>query len=302
MGCGAETEANTLLTSLVSGEDFTVPAVDLSGWKYNLPIEQTDDLYKEITPLNITAVASGVGSPTGSAYFDVLMKSAAAHLKVEWEAGRISGGEYTKAYIAIIESCMAGALNFAVQRDQSFWASKTAQINAITALTLMENAKLQFLTLKFEALNTKANYALSKIKLSTESMSYCTAKYNLEQILPIQKAQLEAQTDLVVKQQDQLDAQIELINEQKESARAQTLNTRSDGTTNVVGVLGKQKDLYTQQITSYQRDAENKAAKLFTDAWITMKTMDEGLLPPTNFQNTSLDAILADLKTNNGLG
>ena len=66
--------------------------------------------------------------------------------------------------------------------------------------------------------------------------------------------------------------------------------------------MGKQVDLYSQQITSYQRDGEVKTAKLFTDAWITMKTMDEGLLPPTNFQNTSLDAILGDLKTLNGLG
>jgi hypothetical protein len=32
-----------------------------------------------------------------------------------------------------------------------------------------------------------------------------------------------------------------------------------------------------------------------------MKTIDEGLLPPTNFNNTSLDAILSTLKTLNGL-
>jgi len=83
--------------------------------------------------------------------------------------------------------------------------------------------------------------------------------------------------------------------------RAQTLDTRSDGVTDVEGVLGKQKDLYTQQITSYRRDAETKVAKLFTDAWITMKTIDEGLSPPTGFTNASLDEILGVLKVNNDL-
>lgn len=281
MGCGAETEANTIFPILIGNEDFSLPNVDLSEWKYTLPLTQDDDLYKTVEPLDINKVASGINSPTGTAYFDILMRSAGAHLKMEFEAGRISGGEYTKAYIAIIESAMAGALNFAVQRDQSFWATKAAQIQAITALSQMETAKVQYASVKFQALDSKASYALSKMKLSTESITYCTGKYQLEQILPAQKL---------------------LLSEQTEAQRAQTSDKRMDGVTNIAGVLGKQKDLYGQQIISYKRDAEVKAAKLFTDAWITMKTMDEGLLPPTNFQNTSLDAILADLKTNNELG
>ncbi|MBQ5153795.1 hypothetical protein EGM85_11085, partial [Macrococcus caseolyticus] len=63
----------------------------------------------------------------------------------------------------------------------------------------------------------------------------------------------------------------------------------------------KQKELYTQQITSYQRDAEVKAAKLFTDAWITQKTIDEGLTPPNGFTNASVDDVLSTVKRNNSL-
>ena len=85
-----------------------------------------------------------------------------------------------------------------------------------------------------------------------------------------------------------------------ESARAQTLDTRTDGLA-VSGSVGKQKALYSQQITSYQRDAEVKAAKLFTDAWITQKTIDEGLTAPSNFANDSVNTILGVLKANNGL-
>ena len=97
-----------------------------------------------------------------------------------------------------------------------------------------------------------------------------------------------------------LPTQRELVTEQIEAARAQTLDTRSVGLP-VSGAIGKQKELHSQQITSYKRDAELKAARPFIDAWITMKTVDEGLLPPTNFTNTSLDQILGTLKARNEL-
>jgi hypothetical protein len=45
-----------------------------------------------------------------------------------------------------------------------------------------------------------------------------------------------------------------------------------------------------------------KAAKLFTDAWITQKTMDEGLTAPNGFTNSVIDTILSSLRTNNALG
>ncbi len=80
------------------------------------------------------------------------------------------------------------------------------------------------------------------------------------------------------------------------------MDTRTDGVTTITGAVGKQKALYTQQITSYQRDSEVKAGKIFIDAWMTMKTIDEGLLPPDGFTNTNLDEILDTLKTNNDLG
>jgi hypothetical protein len=175
----------------------------------------------------------------GTGMFDHIMSSVLAHLGAEYDKNRITGSEYTKAYIELVTACMSTALSLLLGKDEAYWKAVTAQLQAMLA-------------------------------------------------------------DAQVKELQP--AQIALLLEQMEAARAQTLDTRSDGTTPVTGVLGSQKLLYNQQITSYQRDAEVKAAKLFTDAWITMKTIDEGLLPPTNFENTSLDAILADIKTNNDLG
>lgn len=97
-----------------------------------------------------------------------------------------------------------------------------------------------------------------------------------------------------------LPVQLSLVEEQREAERAKTLDTRTDSAP-VAGSIGKQKELYDQQITSFDIDAKQKAAKMYLDAWITQKTLDEGLLAPTELQNASIDSVMAGLRTANSL-
>lgn len=278
MSCSAEVEANRLLDELTKGDDFTLPDIDMSGPEWDIPGGDNSPIFGAITKVtNESLTTREVG---GSGTFDALMESAHNHLKAEFKANRITGGEYTKAYIAMMESCMSNAVQFLLGRDQAYWAAAMAQIQAVTARVGLATAKAQFVLAKVQALSTKCEYALTKLKLSNEGQNYCAAKFNVDEILP---------------------AQERLLQEQYEVQRAQTMETRSDSLP-IKGSIGKQKELYDQQITSYQRDAEVKASKLFTDAWITQKTIDEGLNPPNGFTNASIDTILTKLKSNNGLG
>lgn len=277
MSCSAEVEANRLLEELTKGDDFTLPDIDMSGPEWDIPGGDDSPIFGAISKVtNESLTTREVG---GSGTFDALMESAHNHLKAEFKANRITGGEYTKAYIAMMESCMSNAVQFLLGRDQAYWAAAMAQIQAVTARVQLATSKAQFVLAKIQALSAKSEYALTKMKIATESETYCAALFNANQMLP---------------------QQLKLVTEQTEAQRAQTLDTRSDGTT-VTGSVGKQKELYSQQITSYQRDAEVKASKLFTDAWITQKTIDEGLNPPNGFTNASIDTILTKLKSNNGL-
>jgi hypothetical protein len=283
MGCGADVEANSVMASLLAGKSFTIPTVDLDGADYTIPASAPIVLPAAPTNADLTAATL-----EGSGTFDTIMRAINAHLKNEFDKSRITGAEYAKVYLGSMEAALGNSVQFLLQRDQSYWTAVRAQYEAriaeaklIQARVELATAKVQLAALQYTALTQEATYALTKMKLATESVQYCIGQYNLDYLLPVQKKSAE---------------------EQMEAARAQTMNTRSDGVTPIVGLIGKQKDLYTQQITSYQRDSEVKAAKLFTDAWITMKTIDEGLLPPTNFNNASLDLILGDLKTNNNLG
>lgn len=272
-----DVNANQLMISLMEGETFVIPEVNFSDAAFQLPVDPNSELYKTISRLKNEDLTAGAVGGTGT--FDNAMMGYRAHLKEEYDKGRISGAEYTKAFIALAESAMSNSVQFLLGRDNAYWAAVTAQIGAITARVQLEVAKVQYAGLLMDALNSRANYALTKLKLATEDVTFATGQFQLQQILPQQRL---------------------LLIEQTETARAQTLDTRTNGA-EVAGVLGMQKALYAQQITSYKRDAEVKAAKLFTDAWTVMKTMDEGLLPPTNFTNASLDPILGTIKDNNDL-
>lgn len=283
-GCGADIEANALMVSLTEGEDFTIPEVDFTKPEFQLPFDPDGPLYAAVPQITINDLTTRVIG--GAGVFDSLMDAFKAHLREEMDKNRITGAEYTKAYIALSESAMSQSVAFLLGKDQAFWQAQTAQFQAITARVEMESSKIRAAAIQLEALNTKANFALTKMKIASEEIGVCTAKYNLETMLPQQLKNLTVQEDL--------------LTEQMEAQRGQTNDTRTDALP-VRGVMGKQKDLYAQQITSYQRDSEVKAGKLFTDAWITMKSIDEGLLPPSGFSNASIDTVLTALKTNNEL-
>lgn len=473
---GADIVANGVMTTLLEGVEFPIPTIDFESPDFTIP-ELDGALAQEVTSLTNDDLTTR--TLNGGGTFDALMMGFDVHLKREFEAGRITGNDYTKAYIQLTQGAMANSVQFLLGRDQAFWAAVTAQMSArmlqiqsVTARMEFETAKIKRQAIAFEAMTAEANYALTKMKLAAEDVSFETATYQLDNILPAQLAKIEAentqataQTALITQQKllavaqttvatnqasqitaetsevtyrvanilpqqkllltaqtatetaqtgritaeiakatadtnltvyqltDMLPAQklqvvaqtslataqgqltgsqklnteaetagityktanilpaevtkltaetsvtnkqglkldedilvsswsrlnllpsqktltdnqaavavkqAALLVEQTESQRAQTLNNRTDGAT-ITGVLGKQKDLYTQQITSYQRDAEVKAAKLFTDAWTVQKTIDEGLLAPSGFQNTSLDAVLTKIKTANAL-
>ena len=274
MSCGADTAANALLTSLLQGKSFELPKVDLNDAKFEIPDE--GDLYGPIDKITVDDLTSRQVGGTG--VFDALMETISVHLKAEYTANRITGQQYTEAYIAGVGAVLQTAAQFLMGKDQAYWQAilaqqqaRTAELGVVTARLQLETAKAQLMAARMQGYTAEAEFGLTKMKIATEDQQYC-----------------------VLKKQESL------ITEQIEVQRAQTLDTRTDGAV-IKGSVGKQKDLYTQQITSYQRDAEVKAAKMFIDTWITQKTIDEGLPSPTTLSNNSLNVVLRNIKKNNNI-
>lgn len=265
-----DTTAIALYASLTAGESFDIPDIDTSGSDWDIPGGASNPAFGSIAKLTnadlTNAVLSVDGkSVTGTGIMDILMNTFMVNLTREFNNGRISGAEYTKAYIAAMQIAAGSGVQYLTQRDAAYWQAVSAQMNLITSRIQAAIGKTTLAQSQIDANTAKVNYALTKAKLATENAGYIS------------------------------------LSEQGEAHRGQTLNTRSDGET-IVGLLGKQKDLYIQQITSYQRDAEVKAARMWIDAWITMKTIDEAIVPPDQFTNAEINEVLVALKTNNSLG
>lgn len=121
--------------------------------------------------------------------------------------------------------------------------------------------------------------------------------YNLTAMLPAQKESVDRDNDIKQYQRDNLlPSEFKIKEEQYQTQRAQTVNSRSDGTA-VNGLVGMQKLLYTQQIDSYIKDGQYKAAKMFLDGWIVQKTADELLNAPEQLQNTTVNEVLNKMQT-----
>lgn len=301
MSCGAESEASSLYGTLISGENFSIPSIDLSDPLLNLPshLGASSPMYAAERKITVEDVTSGTVG--GSGVFDKMMSSIKAHLAEQYEKARITGSEYTRAYIELTTAAMQTAITFLTAREKAYWDAQLAQITAITARVALQTTRVQLAQTIIDANTAKVNFALGKLKLSNESNTYCISQYNLDYILPGQYALTSVQTASAQYNLDQImPAQKQLVTEQANVQRAQTSDQRIDGAP-VVGAVGKQKDLYTQQITSYQRDAELKATKLFTDAWTVQKTVDDGILPPDQFANANLNEVLTIIRQRNEL-
>lgn len=264
----AKTKAAEIRTAL--GVDFTLPPVDLSNPAFQLPAKE-GDLYATIEKPTLDDLTSGLVN--GSGAFDKLMASHKAHLKEQYEKGLITGDQYTKTYIELTSTAMQAALQFVLAGETSHWqavamqyGARKAEIDAVTAGVQLEIAKAQLAAQVRQAEILEAQYVLTMIQVAVA------------------------------------DAQYNLLGEQYEAARAQTRDTLSDGTTPVNGLVGKQKELYAQQIDSYVKDAQQKVAKMYSDVWITQKTIDEGLTVPSQLSNTEIGEVMAAIRANNGLG
>lgn len=277
------TSANSLLPELTSGKDFSFPDIDLNDPDFDWSPDPDDPIFSEIQKLTNADLTVGVA---GDGTFDIIMTSMRAHLLDEYEKTRITGADYVKAYIELTAASLQTGATFLLQRDNAFWQAamaraqaQRAEVEVVTAKVSLQTARAQLAIAKFQALSAEVEYALGKANLAKAGVEYDTGAYQLANLLP---------------------AQLTSVTEQTNAARAQTLDTRLDGAV-VKGSIGKQKELYDQQITSYQRDSEVKAAKIYSDAWTVMKTIDEGLDAPTSFTNVNIAKVLAHIQSNNNL-
>lgn len=111
-------------------------------------------------------------------------------------------------------------------------------------------------------------------------------------VLDGQKCKLDAEFDLLQSEKLKSIAETTLLTQKNATEKAQTITLGVD----VDSVIGKQKALYGAQAAGFQRDAEQKAAKLLIDTWNVRRTTDPDAAD-VNVTNKLTDSYVGDSVT-----
>lgn len=158
----------------------------------------------------------------GSGVLDKLLHTARVHLQDEFQQGRITGKEYSNAYIAIYDRMVQSAIAYTLAAEKAPY--EIAQLEAQTALTEEQRKQVEEET-----------------------------RYRL----PAEIQQIQAQTELVKFQKDELlPAQVALTTQQKDNLEAEGLNIPKQGElidAQVIATL-REGDLKEKQILLAEKD------------------------------------------------
>ena len=72
--------------------------------------------------------------------------------------------------------------------------------------------------------------------------------------------------------------------------------TTWNGTT-AIGVVGNQRKLFDKQTDGFDRDAEQKLAKIYVDTWSVRASTDTALPDPAGLADLEISEVLAKAKT-----
>lgn len=275
----------------------------------------------DIAPITLKDLTEAKVS--GDGVFDTLMRGMVGHLELEFNKNRLRGADYAQVYLSSLTPVLQNAVVFLLQKDEA--ANKANLVQAQIDLTKLQGELIQLeiareeltrglieaqirridreiqtmdltdqmitaqtLQQKAETLNTSQqllNLKSQDLLINAQVEQQKATTINTAQELLNLKAQeclLKAQYDLAMLTKLQTTAQTSLIQQKMATEKAQTVETGVDDNS----VIGRQKILYKAQSDGFQRDAEQKAAKLLTDTWNVRRTTDESTVADaTNMLN-----------------
>lgn len=270
----------------------------------------------DIAPITLKDLTEAKVS--GDGVFDTLMRGMVGHLELEFNKNRLRGADYAQVYLSSLTPVLQNAVVFLLQKDEA--ANKANLVQAQIDLTKLQGELIQLeiareeltrglieaqirridreiqtmdltdqmitaqtLQQKAETLNTSQQLLNLKsqdllINAQVEQQKATTINTAQELLnLQAQECLLKAQYDIAMLTKLQTTAQTVLIQQKTATEKAQTVETGVDENS----VIGRQKILYKAQSDGFQRDAEQKAAKLLTDTWNVRRTTDEGTVADT---------------------
>lgn len=276
----------------------------------------------EILISNVTTV-----DLNGTGTFDTITQAFAKRLDEQWSESRLRGTEYANVYLGLMNTAMQQAIAFELGKQEAAAQADLiiAQKNKVvkeTALLDLEESKLAAELALINAQVTLAGKGVEKIiaeialmdrSLINEELKGLiliedrlkiiaeTARINSEK-LGVDQATINAQITAtnLLRNQEKTEAETELLRTKKFTEQAQYADVVNGEP--VVGIIGKQKNLYQAQTDGFKRDAEQKLAKIMSDSWVARRSTDEAENPAgTGLTNVEISAVMAKARAGIGL-
>lgn len=239
--------------------------------------------------------------------FDKLMRSVKAQLDTELTSGNITPLNYAGVYTGALQYTLATGMDYLLKYRQANMdvliaeeqileakakvALLNEQIRNITADTAIKAKQLELMTAQIS--QTQAQVLLTNsqklktdkdIEIGTKQLEVMTAQIvqatKQAALVTQQVVNTTNENTTITKQQAKLDVEVEVLTQKKFTEQAQILDTVNG--LPVTGVIGKQKILYHQQARGFDRDAEQKLAKILVDTYTVRQTTAGGEDPAAN--------------------
>lgn len=278
---------------------------------------------KELTISSLTG-----GSVQGAGNFDEIMRAVKSHLSDEYKSSRITGDMYTQAYISALDLALSTANSYTLQHqltnqqvkliDAQIASEKLngdliqAQINKLVKDTeyvtkqilkvddeiALVQAQVEVQTKQLEIMDKAILNATKDLDVKTSGILMQTSQTSL---INQQVSNAVAQRDQILKQNLKLQSEIDVLDQRKLSELAQTSDTINGQP--IRGLLGKQVELYGNQAQGYLRDAEQKAAKILNDTFLTRITTEYDSADATTAgqSDAEVQKVMAKLKAGIGV-
>ncbi len=214
-------DANSLFSQLTNG--LTIDLGTFTPLDLETTFEAgTDPTLPDVAPITLEDLTTKVVG--GDGVFDGLMSALTAHLDQQFERGRITGAEYAQVYLGSVTASMQFGVQFLLGRDRA--VLENLQVLETIKLTQAQRVRAQADVQLARAQIQQAQLATLELRLKAYTAYNQYASTKMDLVLGY-NAILEAE------------GKQKLVSEQYESQRAQTLGTRSDGST-LGGVIGNE--------------------------------------------------------------
>ncbi len=232
------------------------------------------------------------GEKEGSGLYDELMRAGKSHISEEYAKGTLSGKDFATVYLGMMQANLSTASQFVLQapitsRQLLLLDEQIAQAQKQNELLELQKAQLSIAN---ETAQYNLDVTLVKQSVLLDKQALQLDKQNL--LLDAQLTQTSAQTSVVNKQGSLLDkqilsegdktatpqyglnraaydktlAEVSILEQKKLTEQKQTTGTIAD----TGGLIGAELKLKDNQAESFNRDAEQKAMKMFIDVFSVM--------------------------------